>query len=124
VNNIGKNRRTAVRFKSPFYIRYSCQRNSENCSAIAKDVSMKGVKLLLDSELDLEAKDKLSLNCLLPRRCLTVKGEVKWTKTYSDRKEAGILFTNIPDHHKQEIHDYIYEYYPQELTRRWWRGLK
>ena len=33
-------------------------------------------------------------------------------------EKAGVYFANYPDTYKEEIFDYIFKYYPQELTRR------
>lgn len=119
-------KRQVVRFKAPFYVKYNYASSAESgdFSAIAKDVSMKGVRILLEKSLRLVPDEILSLYFLFPSKRVNIYGKVMWAKEYDDRREAGVSFVSIPDQHKQDIHDYIFTYYPQEFTRRWWDGVK
>jgi len=114
-------RRKLIRFKAPFYIKYSLIDSSQEFSSIAKDINMKGVRILLEKSLDLAPESFVSLYLLFPDKTLNICARVIWSKEYEDRKEAGIYFINMPDIYKEDIFDYIFKYYPQELTRRWWQ---
>ncbi|UCC94905.1 MAG: PilZ domain-containing protein [Candidatus Omnitrophota bacterium] len=115
-------RRQFVRFRVPFYLKCSSSKDAEEISAMAKDVSMGGLKVVLDRALDVVPENAILLSFLLPSRTLRVSGKVVWTKSYEDRKEAGVCFINIPDDHKEDIYNYIFKYYREELTRHWWNN--
>jgi len=88
---------------------------------MAKDVSMGGVKILLDKSQKVLPSSLVCLYFLLPKETLKINGEIVWEKEYPDRKEAGMRFTQIPDSYKEDIFNYVSKYYPQELNRCWWK---
>ncbi|MFH1768143.1 MAG: PilZ domain-containing protein [Candidatus Omnitrophota bacterium] len=114
-------KRNSVRFKAPFYLKWSLADSCQEFSAIGKDINAKGVKLLLDKPHGVAAENYVSLHLLLPDKTLGVVGKVVWIQNYPDRQELGVNFVKIIDSYKQDILDYIFKYYPQELTRRWWQ---
>jgi len=117
-------RRKLIRFKAPFYFKYSPNHNSldfKKFSGIAKDVNMKGIRISLDKTLDVNSQSLICLYLFLPDKILNISAKVVWTKDNGNEKEAGIYFINMPDIYKEDIFDYIFKYYPQELTRRWWQ---
>ena len=117
-----KEKRKLVRFKAPFYVKYTQFDSSQGLSAIAKDISMQGMRILVDNVLGLKGQDVVCISFILPGQTLQICGKVVWVGEYNDRIEAGVLFLNISDGCKQSILDYVFKYFPQELTRRWWQG--
>lgn len=113
--------RKFVRFNAPLYLKVSAPSEAEGFSAIAKDISMGGVKMVLDTSHWVAREDIFSLFLLLPDKTLPVTGKVVWVKDYGDRKEAGISFINIPPAYKEDIYNYIFKYHRTEMTQKWWQ---
>ncbi len=115
-------KRKLVRFRAPCYIKVSLPRVSSNFSCVGKDISMKGAGLIVEKEdsFNIKPDDSVSLCIFLHQKRLCVHGKLVWAKEYSWYLECGVYFINIKDEYKQAIFDYVFKYYPQELTRRWW----
>ena len=106
-----------VRFKAPLYVKCKLRASKKIFSAIAKDISMKGIKLLIERPRTVKTQAPLMINILLPSKSLKVRGKTKWIKSYPDRTEAGISILEAPSTYKADILSYITQYYPYELTR-------
>jgi c-di-GMP-binding flagellar brake protein YcgR len=115
-------KRRFTRFKTTLYIRYNHLNSGEQFSAIAQNISMGGVKIALNKSLKLSADDFLTLYLLIPQATIKVTGKVVWSAEAEREKEAGISFVNFADSHKEDIYNYIFKYYRQEITDRWWEN--
>ncbi|MDD5195711.1 MAG: PilZ domain-containing protein [Candidatus Omnitrophica bacterium] len=116
-----KTQRKFVRFNAPLYLKISFPNKEESFSAIAKDISLGGAKLVLDLSHKVEREDVLSVFLLLPEKTLNIPGKVVWVKDYIDRKEAGLSFLNFPEIYKEDIYNYIFKYHREEITKKWWQ---
>lgn len=115
--------RKFTRFKTTLYVRYSPLNSDREFCAIAKDISMAGIRLLLDKNLSLNADDFITLYLLIPQITIKVTGRVAWSAVKEDEKEIGVNFVNLADAHKEDIYNYIFKYYRQELTNKWWENM-
>jgi c-di-GMP-binding flagellar brake protein YcgR len=50
-------------------------------------------------------------------------GRIAWVAQKEREKEAGINFINLTDVHKEDIYNYIFRYYREELTNKWWENM-
>ena len=116
-----KPERKFVRFNAPLYLKVSAPDATEGFSAIAKDISMGGVKMVLDTSHQIACDDIFSVFLLLPDKTLPIAGKVMWVKDYGDRKEVGIFFINMPHAYKEDIYNYIFKYHRTEITKKWWQ---
>lgn len=118
-------RRRTPRFKAPIHIKYSLPNYSEEeFSALSEDISLGGVKVLLNKAVGTPLHSLVKLNLLLPNQTLSVQGELLWVHDKdSTDKEAGIAFLNIPDSYKEEIFNYIFKYHKEEIMRSWWKDI-
>jgi c-di-GMP-binding flagellar brake protein YcgR len=113
--------RKFVRFNAPLYLKVTAPEATEGFSAIAKDISMGGIKMVIDASYDIAREDIFSVFLLLPDKTLPITGKVVWVKDYGDRKETGISFINIPPAYKDDIYNYIFKYHRSEITKKWWQ---
>jgi hypothetical protein len=114
-------KRKLSRFRAPFYIKYGPSGSLQRSLGLGKDINFSGVKMLLENTYDVNSGNILDFDLLFPDKEVKVSGVVAWTQDYGDRQEAGVYFTNLREgDQSQAIYEYIYKYFPQELTRRWW----
>jgi len=85
-------KRRFVRFRAPFCISFSAKDSSRELPGVIRDISMGGVRVLLDTPLDILPDILISLYILLPRNTLRLLGRVVWTKAHDGRKEIGVCF--------------------------------
>ena len=116
-----QNRRKLIRFKATFILKFSAYETACEFQGVVKDISMGGVRVVVDKSLEPLVNCMVSFYLLLPRQTFKIDGEIAWAKEYEDRKEIGIQFVHIPDSYKEEIYDYISKYYRKELTQKWWQ---
>ncbi|MDP2922834.1 MAG: PilZ domain-containing protein [Candidatus Omnitrophota bacterium] len=116
-------KRKFTRFKTTLYVKYSHLNNFQDFSAIAQDISMSGIKITLDKSIKICADDFITLYLLIPQITIKVIGKIIWVNDSDNKKEAGIIFINIPDTHKEDIYNYIFRYYREEITNRWWKNM-
>ncbi|MFH1875810.1 MAG: PilZ domain-containing protein [Candidatus Omnitrophota bacterium] len=113
--------RKFVRFSAPVYLKVTTPDSPQSVSAIAKDVSLGGAKIIFDKAFMVERENMFSLFLLLPEKTLPIAGKVMWIKEYSDRKEVGMSFLNMPDAYKEDIYNHIFKYHRGEITKKWWQ---
>ena len=113
--------RKFVRFNIPSSLETSfC--NPDRVKGFVKDISMKGVKIVVDGSPDILTEAVKLFHFLLPDKTLEISGEVVWQREYSNRKEFGVRFKDAPDSHKEEIYNYIFRHHQQELIQKWWKN--
>lgn len=117
------NNRKFARFKTTLYVRYGRINSSDELSAIAKDISMGGLKLAVDKSANFSPDDFLILYLLIPQITIKVMGKVVWSSQGEHEKQIGISFINLTDTHKEDIYNYIFKYYREELTNKWWENM-
>lgn len=114
-------KRRFVRFRAPFCISFADKDSSHELPGVVRDISMGGVRILLDTPLDILPDILVSLYILLPRNTLKLLGRVVWARSRDGRKEIGVCFVHTPDSYKEDIYNNIFKYYREEITRRWWQ---
>ncbi|MDD5069409.1 MAG: PilZ domain-containing protein [Candidatus Omnitrophica bacterium] len=117
---VKEDNRRRVRFKAHFYCKCSFNDGSKLVSAVAKDISMSGLRIIFDSAANISDQAAVPLYLLFPDKTIKALGSLVWIKKYSDRQEAGIVFKNIADFDKEEIYQYIFRYYREEVLGHWW----
>lgn len=113
-------RRKFVRFNAPFCVHYSDQTMSQDTPGVIKDISYGGARIILDTESRINNSSEADLSILFPKDTLKVSGVVVWVKGSGSKKELGIAFQNIPPQYKDTIYNYIFKYFKEELTSKWW----
>ena len=115
-------KRGFVRFRVSFPFKFVREKLSSEVEGRVKDISMNGLKVVLDKALHFLVEDLANFHLVLPDdRILKISGEVMWQKDYLNRREIGIRFAHITNDHKEDIYDYISKYHRQELTQKWWQ---
>jgi len=115
-------KRRFVRFQVSFPLKFVQDKLSSGVKGVVKDISMKGLKVVLDRALQFLSEDLSNFHLTLANeKVLKLSGQVVWQKDYPDRREVGIRFAGIPDDHKEDIYNYIFKYHRQELTENWWQ---
>jgi c-di-GMP-binding flagellar brake protein YcgR len=114
-------KRKFARFHTPIYLKYRMSDSSKEYAGIVKDISMGGLRVVVDKALDISLDNVLTLYLLIPDSTLKVSARVAWTKDFEDRKEVGASFVNIPDAYKENIYNYIFKYYRDEVSQKWWQ---
>ena len=84
---------------------------------------MCGISIVLDKNTSLCADDFITLYLLIPQVTIKVMGRIAWVAQKEREKEAGINFINLTDVHKEDIYNYIFRYYREELTNKWWENM-
>jgi len=114
-------KRKFVRFNIPSLLETSfC--NPNRVKGLVKDISMKGVRIVVEGLSNTSIGDIKLFNFLLPNKNLEISGEVVWQKEYSNKKELGVRFKDTLDSHKKEFYNYIFRHHQQELTQKWWKN--
>ena len=113
-------KRRFARFKTTLYVLYNLLNDSREFSGIAKDISMGGMKLALDKSINISVDDFIALHLLIPQITIRVLGKIIWVNESGQDKDAGVSFVNLSDAHKEDIYNFIFKYYREEITNRWW----
>ncbi|MDP8290447.1 MAG: PilZ domain-containing protein [Candidatus Susulua stagnicola] len=115
-------KRGFMRFQVAFPLKFIQSKLSVTVKGIVKDISMNGLKVILDRTLQFLSGDSNDFHLTLAAdNVLEFSGQIIWQKDYPDRREIGIRFICIPDDHKEDIYNYIFKYHRQELTQKWWQ---
>tara|TARA_B100000315_G_scaffold259771_1_gene317129 strand:- start:2701 stop:3054 length:354 start_codon:yes stop_codon:yes gene_type:complete len=114
-------RRKYVRFRASFLFKFK-NHAPNGAQGVVKDVSMSGLRVVLDKSVELDSNSQLNFYLLLPSQTFEISGETVWVDIFDNRKEAGIHFTNIADSYKEDIYNYISKYYREELVHKWWQS--
>ena len=113
-------RRKFARFKAPFRFKYSCAKDSgEFFPGEAKDISMEGIKIVIDGALQIPSDAPISFHILFPEKTLEITGELVWIRDCNGKNEAGIRFIDASDLYKEEINNYILKYHNEEVVKNW-----
>ena len=113
-------KRKFVRFKVPFHIQFKRDNQINQPQGIVKDISMGGLRVVVDEFLDYSTDYLVCFYLFLPGKTFKLYGKITWMRGYNDKKEAGIQFARIPDTYKQDIQEHISKYHLSELTHKWW----
>ncbi len=115
-------KREFMRFRVSFPFGFNQNEIPSEIKATVKNISMNGLKVVLDKSLHFSGEDLTKFQLILPdNKTLDFSGEVVWQKDFLDRREVGIRFEYISDSHKEDIYNYIFKYHRQELTQKWWQ---
>ena len=115
-------KRGFMRFQVSFPLKVAQNELPVSVKGVVKDISMNGLKVILDRTLQVLSEGLNSFYLTLADdNILEFSGQVIWQKDYPDRREIGIKFVCIPDDHKEDIYNYIFKYHRQELTQKWWQ---
>ena len=115
-------KRRFIRFQVSFPLKFVQDKLPLAVKGVVKDISMSGLKVVLDRALQFLSEDLSNFHLTLSNdKVLELAGQVVWQKDYPDRREMGIRFALIPDDHKEDIYNYIFKYHRQELTQKWWQ---
>ena len=113
-------RRKFVRFNAPFCVHYSDKNIPQETPGVIKDISYGGARVIVDTLSRIDNASAADLSILFPKDTLKVSGLVVWVKESGSKKEIGICFQNIPSQYKDTIYNYIFKYFKEELTSKWW----
>jgi len=115
-------KRGFMRFRVSFPLKFIQDELSAVVKGIVKDISMSGLKVVLEQARQLLSQDLSNFHLRLDKdKLLKLSGQIVWQKDYPDRREVGIQFVCIPDSNKEDIYNYIFKYHRQELTQQWWQ---
>ena len=110
-------RRKFMRFRFPFCARY-CGIDNPECSisAVTRDLSYGGVRLIIDNLEDLPEKYPVYLEIVFPEETLKFSAQLIWRKKYTEDKkqEAGFSFVKLPASYKEVIYKYLIKYSPEQ----------
>lgn len=113
-------KREFLRFQVSFPFKFTQEEDGLEFKATVKNLSMSGLKVILDKSLSLAFKGVANFHLVLSNsNVLDIAGEIVWQKDYMDRKEVGIRFVHISDSHKEDIYSYIFKHHRRELTQEW-----
>lgn len=115
-------KRGFVRFQVSFPLKFIQDKLPLAVKGVVKDISMNGLKVVLGRTLQFLSEDLSNFHLTLADdKVVELSGRVIWQKDYPDRREVGMRFADIPDNHKEDIYNYIFEYHRQELIQKWWQ---
>ncbi|MCX7662087.1 MAG: PilZ domain-containing protein [Candidatus Omnitrophica bacterium] len=117
-----KERRKFVRFRVPFCAKFKLDEEGKELSAVTRDLSYGGTRLIIDTSQKLPENPQVYLEIVFPEQTLKFSAKIIWSKPYAEEKqEAGFSFIKLPETYKELIYKYILKYAPQEMTSRWWQ---
>jgi len=94
--------------------------SQEHYCCRVRDVSLKGVQVMLKEDLPKDSTIKLALT--LSRDCvIRPDAWVAWHKVKEDINTYGLYFTRVCDADKEKIYRFLREHYPEEVNRNWFR---
>ena len=102
-------------------LKFSSGESAYEFQGIVRDISMGGVRVILDKSIEPLVNCLVDFYLMLPSQTFNISGTIAWAKDCGDKKEIGIRFVHIPDSYKEEIYNYISKYHRQELTQKWWQ---
>ncbi|MBD3246087.1 MAG: hypothetical protein GF333_03660 [Candidatus Omnitrophica bacterium] len=114
-------KRKCIRFQAPFCVQFTDHSSVNPCQGVIKDISMGGVRLLLDTDSAIRPAASCAIDFFLPGKSVKVNGNVVWCRDHSSRREVGLCFRFASDSVKQEIYENIFKVFPREFTSRWWK---
>ena len=90
----------------------------DHCNCQVRDVSLKGLQIILKSSLPKDTTVKLMV--ALSRDCvLNVDAWVAWHKAQEDLNTYGLYFSRISDGDKEKIYRFLREHFPEAINRNW-----
>lgn len=86
------------------------------------DINFKGIQISLKIKLP---KDTfLNLKIVLSEEfSLDAEAWMVWQKTVDGHNIYGLYFSKISDSDKEKIYKFVYNNFPQAITKQWWQGL-
>ena len=112
-------RRSIPRFSAALKVNAQAVDYNRRFTAYARDISMKGARLF--SYEDVEEDAVLDLEMFFPNMpSEKVVAKTLWKSQLDNGVEFGCRFIKIPDYIKEIIYNYILQYSPRQLRKRWW----
>jgi hypothetical protein len=98
-----KEKRRAKRSNLLLDIKYKREKDEEWKSAVTKDVSISGLRILISESLD--KREKISLKIKIPEEQwpLVAEAEVIWVKQVNNEYEIGLKFIKINDADRSKL---------------------
>jgi c-di-GMP-binding flagellar brake protein YcgR len=91
-------------------------------SCLVNDISFNGVQISLAQKLPKDTT--LNMNIVLSNgSALNLETWVVWHKQVGNQNVYGLYFTKIKDQDKEKIYQFMRNYFPHELNKRWWKDL-
>lgn len=121
-------RRRYVRWSVTSPLRYKIQGSNLESMGLTKDISMGGIGAFILEELPQGSILDLILEIPDELRPIKTEGKLIWKKQIQREKReqfiTGVFFTRLKDEDKEKIYRYVRENLSNEITKRWWQGLK
>ena len=90
-----------------------------SCSLI--DVSFKGAKIFLEAaQLNLGKSCDLTIKIIHELEPISIGCDVIWQNQRDRNVELGLYFSRIKDNDKERIFRYVFDYFPEQITKQWW----
>ena len=118
------------------YDRRSCCRWQINCQAKVKfpergeftdcsiaDINFKGMRIVLDEKLEKDKFVNFTL-ALSDELAFDVEAWVVWCGAVEGRNSYGFFFTRISDSDKEEMSQFIFDRFPEEINKTRWQDIK
>ena len=111
----------------PTKVKYKIEHAGVGKEALCRDISMMGMKLSLSEGVREGTVLEMKIDIPGEKEPILVRGEVAWQREVGKEKkryfEAGIYFIGIKDADKAKIYAFVYEWGPDEVRGRWWKGV-
>ena len=114
-------KRDFLRYDISLPFGFSFEDNPISLRGAIKDISLKGIRVVVDESLEFLQEGHKFFYLFLPNKSLKVCGEIVWQKDHEDRREMGICFRHISQGHKEDICRYIFKYHQRESVQGWWQ---
>jgi len=114
-------KRKFIRFQAPFCVQYSVEGMAQEFSGVIKDISMGGVRLILDTASNVAPNSAAGLSIMFPDETFKVAGKVVWSKDSGEMKEVGFCFGASTEAGRERAHQHILKHFKEQMTRGWWQ---
>lgn len=113
-------RRRYIRFNTNIGV--STYSQEQKILGSIENISMGGARLFLPTR-QFSCGEDIDIYLHLPNLPpLKIVSQVIWVKERSEGSNLGIKFVIFPDRYKQDIYEFIFNYYREEILSRWWEG--
>ena len=100
-----------------------CRFEESALDCFLKDISFKGAGIPLKAvPEDLSKTCDLRIAIADDAEPLNVDCDIVWQRKTDKNTELGLYFRRIKDRDKERIFRYVFERYPEQLTKDWWSG--
>lgn len=87
---------------------------------IIDDITFRGARVSLRHRLPEKTVLSLTINSPMGLVLGGLEATVVWRRESEEINIYGLSFNRINDRNKQKIYDFVYDNFPQEITRHWW----